>query len=151
MKTPDQIYKTHIASTPDKVWEAITNPEFTLQYWFGNANVAAKWEAGAPWEHKGLDSGTVHHLGIIEEIVPNKRLVLSWGNPGDKADISRVTFTIEATDGGVDLTIIHGDFADGSTMATRVANGWPKVVAGLKAFLENAPAADVKQAGCGCC
>lgn len=137
MTTPDQVYKTHINASADKVWAAIINPEFTRQYWFGNVNVAATWEKGAPWEHKGLDSGTVHHLGIIEDIVLNIRLVLSWGNPGDDHDISRVTFTLEEKDGGTELTIVHGDFVDDSAIAKRVSGGWPKVVANMKEFLES--------------
>jgi uncharacterized protein YndB with AHSA1/START domain len=149
MNAPDQVYKTHIDAAPEKVWAAITNPEFTKQYWFGNANVAAKWEQGAPWEHKGMDSGNVHHSGLIEEIVPNERLVLSWGNPGDERDVSRVTFTLKAKDNGTDLMIVHGDFIDGSQMATRVANGWPKVIANMKEFLEQGQTSQLK-AACGC-
>ncbi len=149
MKSPDQVYKTHIEATPDKVWAAIVNPEFTRQYWFGNANIAAKWERGAAWEHKGLDSGTIHHAGIIEDIVENERLVLSWGNPGDATDISRVTFTLTSKDGGTDLVIVHGDFIDDSQMAKRVGGGWPKVIANLKDFLEQGQTADLKTA-CGC-
>jgi uncharacterized protein YndB with AHSA1/START domain len=117
MTPPDQVYKTHIDATPAQVWDAITNPEFCKQYWFGNANVAAKWEKGGAWEHKGMENGAVYHSGIIEESVKNERLVLSWGNPGDDKDISRVSFTLEAKDGGVELTIIHGDFVEGSVMA----------------------------------
>jgi uncharacterized protein YndB with AHSA1/START domain len=135
MKIPDQVYKTTIDTTPAQLWEAITNPEFTKQYWFGNANVSS-WEEGADWKHVGIDSGTVHHVGKVEEIDPPRRLVLSWHNEGDTRDVSRVTFAITPVDQGVELVITHGDFIEDSAMAKRVSGGWPKVVAGLKEFLE---------------
>jgi uncharacterized protein YndB with AHSA1/START domain len=135
MKIPDQVYKTTIQTTPEKLWEAITNPAFTKQYWFGNANVSS-WQDGADWQHVGVDSGTVHHLGKVVEIDPPHKLVLSWHNEGDTEDVSRVTFAIAQVQQGVQLIITHGDFIDDSAMAKRVSGGWPKVVAGLKAFLE---------------
>ncbi len=149
MKTPDQVYKIHIDATPEKVWSAIIDPEFTKQYWFGNANVAAKWEKGAPWQHQGMDSGTLYHGGIIEDIVPNERLVLSWSNSADDPDVSRVTFTLTSKDGGTDLVIIHGDFIEGSSMAISVSKGWPNVIANMKEFLEHGVTKNLKTA-CDC-
>lgn len=135
MTIPDQVYKTTIDTTPEKLWEAITNPEFTRQYWFGNANVSS-WEKGAEWQHIGLDSGIVHHLGKVEEIDPPRKLVLSWHNPGDPHDVSRATFAMAQVAQGVELVITHGDFIDDSAMAKRVSGGWPKVLAGMTGFLE---------------
>jgi uncharacterized protein YndB with AHSA1/START domain len=135
MTIPDQVYKITIQTTPQKLWEAITNPDFTKQYWFGNANVSL-WKEGADWKHVGMDSGTVYHVGKVEEIDPPHKLVLSWHNEGDTEDVSRVTFAISAVERGTQLIITHGDFIDDSAMAKRVSGGWPKVVAGLKAFLE---------------
>lgn len=139
MSTLDQVYQTTINATAEQVWDAITNPEFTRQYWFGNANVS-NWEKGANWQHVGIDGGHVHHEGIVEECNKPHKLVLSWHNPGEAKDVSRVTFTIEAHQDGVQLTVLHGDFIDGSAMATRVAGGWPKVVANLKEFVESGSA-----------
>lgn len=134
-RTPDQIYKTTIEASAQDVWDAITNPEFTRQYWFGNANVSADWKKGSAWEHLSTD-GHVYHTGKVLESDPPRRLVLSWHNPGDDTDVSRVTYEIAAKGNGVELTIIHGDFIDGSPMAARVVNGWPKVVAGMKEMME---------------
>ncbi len=136
MKTPDQVYKTHISASAQAVWNAITNPEFTRQYWFGNANISPRWETGGTWQHQGMESGTVYHTGIIEECIPNQRLVITWSNPDDEADISRVTFIIDAVGEGVELTVLHGDFIDGSEMATHVSGGWPSVIGNMKEFLE---------------
>lgn len=136
MNTPDQVYKTAITTTPEKLWAAITNPEFTKQYWFGNANVAAEWKQGAPWQHKGMDTGTVHCEGVIVELIPNKKLALTWYNPGETQDVSLVTFDIVQKGEICELTITHGDFIDNSEMAPCVANGWPKVVGNMKEWLE---------------
>jgi uncharacterized protein YndB with AHSA1/START domain len=148
MTTPDQVYKTTIETTPEKLWAAITNPEFTKQYWFGNANVSS-WEKGAAWEHKNPETGEIFHIGKVVEIKPLEKLVLSWHNPGDETDVSKVTFDIKHSGGVCELQIIHGDFIDDSGMAKRVSGGWPKVVANLKVFLEQGGAAD-KHATCGC-
>lgn len=134
MSTPDQVYKTKINASADKVWVAITNPEFTKQYWWGASNVS-DWKRGSEWKHIGSES-QIHHMGKVEEAEVNKRLVITWHNPGDAHDVSRVTFEIAAAGDGVELTIIHGDFVEDSAMAKRVSGGWPKVVANMKEFLE---------------
>lgn len=136
MSTPDQVYKTTINTSAEKLWAAITNPEFTQQYWFGNANIATEWKKGAKWEHRGMDSGTLHHVGEVLECEPYSKLVLSWHMVGETKDISRVTFEIVEQGDHVQLTIIHGDFVDGSTMAASVSKGWPNVIANMKEFLE---------------
>ena len=138
MNNPDQIYTSFIKSTPEKVWEAITNPEFTRQYWGGNANVS-EWKKGARWTHEGT---AVHHDGTVLECVPPKLLVLSWANPGDTADVSRVTFEIEAVQDVVRLTVTHGGFTADSAMAGRVSKGWPLVLSSMKSFLETGEAID---------
>ncbi len=135
MQIPEQVYRITIDTSAEKLWQAITQPEFTKQYWFGSANVSS-WEPGADWRHVGVDSGTVHHVGKVEEIDPPRKLVLSWHNPGDTEDVSRVTFAIAQVEQGVELIITHGDFIEDSAMARRVSGGWPKVIAGLKEFLE---------------
>ncbi len=133
-KTPDQVYKITIEATAQQVWDALITPEFTRQYWFGSANIS-DWKKGSAWEHVG-EQGTVHHTGKVLECDPPRLLVLSWNNPGDDADVSNVRFEIAAKGGASELTVIHGDFIDGSPMAARVSGGWPKVVANLKAMLE---------------
>ncbi len=55
MTNPDFIYTTYIKSTPEKVWTAITNPEFARQYW-GNENVS-DWKKGSEWKHTYNNGG----------------------------------------------------------------------------------------------
>ena len=65
-----------------------------------------------------------------------KRLVLTWVDPDDLKDKSRVTFEIEKVEDMVCLTVTHDKFTAGSTMAGKVSKGWPKVLSSLKTFLE---------------
>ncbi len=135
MTKPDQVYTTFIRTSPEKLWEAITNPEFTRQYWAGNANIS-DWKKGSKWEHSG-ETGTVHVFGTVEEVIPLKRLVLSWVNPSDLNDVSRVTFEMIPLNDTVQLNVVHGDFQVGSSMPDSVSKGWPKVLSGMKSYLES--------------
>jgi uncharacterized protein YndB with AHSA1/START domain len=136
MEKPKLVYETYIRTTPKKLWTAITKPEFTRQYWAGLANVS-DWKKGSPWQHvtKG-DKPEIYVTGKVLECVPPKRLVLSWADPDDLADKSRVTFEIEPIEDMVCLTVTHGNFKAGSTMAGKVSGGWPRVLSSMKSFLE---------------
>jgi uncharacterized protein YndB with AHSA1/START domain len=134
MKNPKQVYTTFIRSTPKKTWDAITKPEFSRQYWAGIGNVS-DWKKGSKWEHvaKGDE---VWITGQVVESKPAKRLVLTWADPDDLKDKSRVTFEIEKIEDQVCLTVTHDKFKDGSKMAGKVAWGWPRVLSSMKSFLE---------------
>ena len=147
MQKPELVYSTYIRTTPKKVWAAITKPEFTRQYWGGAKNVS-DWKKGSKWEHvfeDEPDTCAVH--GKVVESIPPKRLVLTWVDPDDASDKSRLTFEIEAIDDMVCLKVTHGDFQAGSQMAGKVSGGWPRVLSSLKSFLETGKGLDVF-AGC---
>lgn len=136
MAKPKFIYTTYIKTTPKKLWAAITNPEFTRQYWGGLANVS-DWKKGSPWQHVTKDEKPeIYVTGKVLECNPPKRLVLSWADPDDLADKSRVTFEIETIKDMVCLTVTHGNFKASSTMAGKVSRGWPRVLSSMKSFLE---------------
>ena len=134
MKKPKLAYTTFIKSTPKKTWDAITKPEFTRQYWAGLANVS-DWKKGAKWEHMTKEN-EVWVLGKVVECTPAKRLVLTWADPDQLKDVSRVTFEIEKVEDLVCLTVTHDNFKAGSKMADKVSWGWPRVLSSLKSFLE---------------
>ena len=134
MEKPKLVYTTYIRSTPKKTWDAITNPKFTRQYWAGMTNVS-DWKKGSRWEHHNPEK-EVWIMGEVVECTPPKRLVLTWADPDDLKDKSRVTFEIEAIENQVCLTVTHDKFKDGSKMAEKVSRGWPRVLSSLKSFLE---------------
>jgi uncharacterized protein YndB with AHSA1/START domain len=152
MEKNEFVYVTFIRTTPEKLWTAITKPEFTRQYWGGGENVS-NWRKGSEWKHLGDDEKrSVRVIGEVVESIPPKRLVLTWADPADKSDQSRVTFEIEAIEDMVRLSIIHGEFKTGSVMAGKVSWGWPRVLSSLKSFLETGKALNVwagNEGGCG--
>jgi len=140
MKNPKQVYTTFIRSTPKKTWDAITNPKFTRKYWGEMANIS-DWKRGSKWEHLNPDN-EVWITGQVVESVPNEKLVLTWADPDELKDKSRVTFEIEKMKDIVCLTVTHDNFKAGSTMAGKVSKGWPLVLSSLKSFLETGKGLD---------
>lgn len=141
MEKPKLVYTTYIRSTPKKTWDAITNPKFTRQYWAGLANVS-DWKKGSKWEHLNPDN-EVWVTGEVVECVPPKRLVLTWADPDDLKDKSRVTFEIEKVGNSVCLTVTHDKLKAGSKMLRGVSWGWPRVLSSMKSFLETGKGLDV--------
>lgn len=147
MTKPDYVYVTYIATTPEKVWQALVEPEVTRRYWSGgkadgpaHENVS-DWKPGSRWEHRRADeTHTVDIVGRVVESDPPRRLVITWARPKEEAETekhSRVTFEIEPQgDGRVRLTVVHDDLARDSKMLEGVSNGWPKVLSNLKTLLE---------------
>ncbi len=133
-KTNEYIYTTYIKTTPEKLWQAITNPEFAKQYW-GHTN-ESDWKKGSEWKHVGSTSGETHIVGKVVESAPPKRLVITWASPNNLADESRVTFEIEAMEDVARLVVTHAGLTAGSNMEKGITKGWPMVLSGMKSFLE---------------
>jgi uncharacterized protein YndB with AHSA1/START domain/DNA-binding transcriptional ArsR family regulator len=135
MEKPELVYVTFIASTPERVWEALTDPDQTATYW-GHRNVSG-WSKGDSWEHARLDGSGVDGGGTIIEIDPPRRLVHTWGDLAD-ADhperLSRVTFDIEPRDDVVRLTVTHENLTPEQLEPTQ--DGWALVLSSLKSYLE---------------
>lgn len=134
MEKPKLVYKTYIRSTQEKTWDAISKPEFTRQYWNGMANVS-DWKKGSKWEHLNPDN-EIWITGEVVECTPPTRLVLTWADPDDLEDKSRVIFEIEKIEDLVCLTVTHDQFKAGSKMVDKVSSGWPRVLSSMKSFLE---------------
>lgn len=132
------VYVTFIRTTPQRLWDALTDPQFTRQYWFGST-VECGWQKGSPWKLVSSD-GDVTDTGEILEIDPPRRMVIRWQNewkPELKAEgPGRCTIELEPVDRAVKLTITHEiDRAD-SKLITAVSGGWPAVLSNLKSLLE---------------
>jgi len=137
------VYVTYIAATPQKVWKALLEGELTRQYW--RHEHATDWNIGSKWQLIAHDDKrTVRHVGKVLEKVPNKRLVLTWGEVADAADASkhsRVAMDIESVGEMVRLTVTHEDLTP--DMQRKITNGWPRVLSSLKSFLETGRPLDV--------
>lgn len=139
------VYVTYIRSTPEKVFEAITQPEIARRYW-GHENVS-DWKPGSTWQHVRADEQrTVQLVGRVVEVAPPTRLVITWANAsqaGDPASTSRVRFDIAAYEEMVRLTVTHDELEAGSGMAKGIQQGWPIVLSSLKSLLETGQGIDV--------
>jgi uncharacterized protein YndB with AHSA1/START domain len=150
MEKPKFVYVTYIRTTPVKLWDALTNPAQTRQYWGGMANIS-DWARGSKWEHLNeKDSDPVYIFGEVLESNPPTRLVMTWVDPDNLADESLVTLELQPIDDMVRLTVIHGDFKDGSVMQGKVSKGWPLVLSSLKSYLETGKSIDIMGAAKTC-
>ena len=136
------VYVTFIATTPEKLWSALTEPEFTRQYWFG-MHQESDWKAGSSWRLVFAD-GRVADAGEVIEAAPPRRLILKWRNqfrPEIAAEgYSRCTMELEPVAGAVKLTITHTVDRDASKFIEAVSGGWPQILSNLKSLLETGKA-----------
>ena len=78
---PTFVYVIYIESSAERVWDALTDPDLTAQYW-GHSNVS-DWQVGSPWEHRRTDgSGTADVVGEVLEASPPHRLVTTFADAG---------------------------------------------------------------------
>lgn len=138
MKKTEFVYVTYIKTTPEKLWRALTEAEFTRQYFFG-IRQECDWKPGSPWKMVHSD-GAVSNSGSVAEIDPPRKLVLVW--KGEKPDTkhepaSRMTYEISTDeDGLVKLTVHHESEVPDSALIAGVSKGWPMILSNLKTFLE---------------
>jgi len=144
MAKTEFVYTTYIKTTPEKVWAAITNPEFSRQYWVNG--IVSDWKKGSKWQHVANTEGCSNELGgEVLESQPPKRLVITWADTmptSDQAGASRVAFDIEPIEDMVRLVVTHSNLAAGSVMAGKISAGWPRVLCSMKSLLETGQALD---------
>ncbi len=132
------VYVTYIRTTPERLWSALTSPEFTEQYWFG-MHQETDWKAGSPWK-MAFPDGRIADAGEIVEADPPRRVIIKWRNefrPELRDEgYSRCTMELEPADGAVKLTITHLMDRPGSKLIEAVSHGWPRVLSNLKSLLE---------------
>jgi uncharacterized protein YndB with AHSA1/START domain len=137
MSKPVFVYVTYIASTPDKVFQALTSHEATGKFWFGNA-ATSDWKVGSPLTlHR---EGKLIVQGKILENDPPRRLSYTFHPMHDAAmsaePPSRVVFELEQQRDQVKLTVTHDGFAEDSKVFQSISNGWPLVLSSLKSYIE---------------
>jgi uncharacterized protein YndB with AHSA1/START domain len=137
MSKPEFVYVIYIASTPEKVFQALTDEKMSEQYWVGN-RVVSDWKIGAPFALK-LKHEEKDVTGQVLEFDPPRRLAYSFraAHAGMEAEPpSRVTFELEPQKDQVKLAVVHDKFEPGSKALESVSRGWPLVLSSLKSYLE---------------
>ncbi len=138
MHKPKFVYVTYIRTTPEKLWRALIEPEFTRQFWVGTWQ-DCNWKRGESWRLM-IPDGRVGDSGEVLEIDPPRRLVLSWRNefkPELRGEgLSRLSYDLEQQEDMVKLTVIHESDTPGSKLIGAVSDGWPLILASLKSLLE---------------
>jgi uncharacterized protein YndB with AHSA1/START domain len=137
MSKPEFVYVTYIETTPDKLWHALTDGDFTERYWFG-ARLRSDWKVGSTFEMVRSD-GSVSDAGKVVEVDPPKRLAYTFVNLSDtyRGDLPALaTFELEPFGKLVKLTLTHEGFAEGSKMLPAISRGWPAILSSLKSILE---------------
>ena len=136
-KSMEKVFEIYIRTTPERLWEAITDGEIRSKYQFG-ARVASDWTPGSRFElgHPGTDGllGEGENL----EVDPPRRLVQSmvalWSDDVKSEGTSRVTWEIEPIGDSCRLTVTHDQLREGAN--PELYGGWPMILSGLKTWLE---------------
>jgi uncharacterized protein YndB with AHSA1/START domain len=137
MRKPEFIYVSYIETTPEKLWEALTNSGFTKHYWF-DTEVRSDWKVGSPFALVMGDKTT--DTGEILEADRPRRLSYTFKHQlfeeMRNEPATKVVFTIEPHGKIVKLTVTHEGFVEGSKLLGAVSKGWPAILSGLKSLLE---------------
>ena len=134
----EKVFEIYIKTTPERLWEAITDPELRSKYNFG-ARVASDWTPGSSFEISAGDGTIALGNGENLEVDPPRRLVQSanflWSDEAKAEGTSRITWDIEAiADDSCRLTVTHDQMRDGAN--PEIYGGWPMILSGLKTLLE---------------
>jgi uncharacterized protein YndB with AHSA1/START domain len=135
--TVEKVYEIYIRTSPERLWQAITDPETRSKYNFG-ARVESEWTPGSPLRMGAPDRGLLLGEGEVLEADPPRRLVHTltalWSDDVRREGASRVTWTIEPVGDSCHLTVVHDQLRDGAN--TELFGGWPMILSGLKTWLE---------------
>jgi uncharacterized protein YndB with AHSA1/START domain/DNA-binding transcriptional ArsR family regulator len=133
----EKVFEIYIRTTPERLWEAITNPDIRAKYQFGN-RVLSDWEAGSPYAlvHDGFDGSLVDGENLVVD--PPRRLVqtmnVHWSDDAERQGTSRVTWEIEPVGDSCRLTVTHDQLRDDAP--AELYGGWPMILSGLKTWIE---------------
>jgi uncharacterized protein YndB with AHSA1/START domain len=132
----EKVFEIYIKTTPERLWEAITDTEIRSKYTFGS-RFTSDWTQGSRYEQTNGADGL---LGEGENLVvdPPRRLVQSmralWGEDVKSEGTSRVTWEIEPLGDSCRLTVTHDQLREGAN--DQLYGGWPMILSGLKTYLE---------------
>ena len=135
--TMEKVFEIYIRTTPQRLWEAITDPDIRARYQFG-ARVSSDWSVGSRFELAAPGAPGLLGEGVNLEVDPPRRLVQSmvalWGDDVKDEGTSRITWEIEQVEDSCRLTVIHDQLREGAN--NQLYGGWPMILSGLKTWLE---------------
>src|SRR5207302_850053 len=133
----EKVFEIYIKTTPERLWDAITDPEIRSKYNFG-ARQTSDWTAGSRYEMSAPNADGPLGEGEILEVDPPRRLVQSfvalWSEDVKSEGTSRVTWEIEPIGDSCRLTVTHDQLREGAN--AELYGGWPMILSGLKTWLE---------------
>jgi uncharacterized protein YndB with AHSA1/START domain/DNA-binding transcriptional ArsR family regulator len=136
-KTMEKVYEIYIRTTPERLWEAITDPQIRGKYNFG-MEVHSDWTPGARMEMGSPKADALLGEGEVLEVDPPRRLVHTmtalWGEDVKSEGASRVTWEIEPVGDSCRLLVTHDQLREGAN--DQLYGGWPMILSGLKTWLE---------------
>jgi uncharacterized protein YndB with AHSA1/START domain/DNA-binding transcriptional ArsR family regulator len=132
-----KVFEIYIKTTPERLWQAITDSEMRRQYTFG-VGITSDWVAGSRYEAAHPVGPTPISEGENLEVDPPRRLVQSfnalWSDDLRSEGTSRVTYEIEPVGDSCRLTVVHDELREGAN--AELYGGWPQILSGLKTLLE---------------
>jgi DNA-binding transcriptional ArsR family regulator len=136
-RTMEKVFEIYIKTTPERLWEAITDSDLRRVYNFG-VGVQSDWTTGSSYEAVHPASPRPISAGENLEIDPPRRLVQSfralWSEEVEAAGTTRVTWEIEPVGDSCRLQVTHDELPEG--VNDQIYGGWPMVLSGLKTLLE---------------
>ena len=134
----EKVFEIYIRTTPEQLWNAITDPQIRSKYHFGTG-IISDWTPGSRFEMRHPDADGVLAEGENLEVDPPRRLVQSmiatWGEDVKSEGTTRVTWEIEPIGDSCRLTLTHDQLRDDAN--EQLYGGWPMVLSGLKTWLES--------------
>jgi uncharacterized protein YndB with AHSA1/START domain len=133
------VYTTYIATTPEKLWQALTNSEFTKQYFFGS-EIVSDWQIGSSF--KLMNKDKVEHHGEVLVYEPYRLLTVTWSIKDVEGErFSKVSYELTPMNSTVKLTLQHEDLLEKDIPKDvgKIAGfntGWPAILSNLKSLLE---------------
>jgi uncharacterized protein YndB with AHSA1/START domain len=133
----EKVFEIYIKTTPERLWEAITDPEMRAKYNFG-VETRSDWTPGSRYEGVHPGAGIAIAEGENLEVDPPHRLVQSmtalWSDEVKGEGASRITWEIEPVGDSCRLTVTHDHLREGAN--NELYGGWPMILSGLKTLLE---------------
>ena len=133
----EKVYEIYIRTTPERLWEAITDPEIRSKYNFG-AGATSDWKVGSRIELGVPSAGMELGEGEVLEADPPHRLVHTmralWSDEVKSEGTSRVTWEIKQIQDSCCLTVTHDQMREGAN--DQIYGGWPMILSGLKTWIE---------------